>query len=381
MTDSLRAIGLMSGTSMDGIDAAMLSTDGETVFDRGPSVSMPYDENFRSRLRSAVERAKGLLTRDDAEIAALERELTEVHAMAVLKLLSVAGMASTEIDLIGFHGHTLDHQPDQTRPGGAMTWQAGDGQLLADLSGIDVVCDFRSNDVAHGGQGAPLLPLYHGALMQGKFAGDAPVVLLNIGGVANLTWMRVAADRTLEMLAFDTGPGNALIDDWMRARRNLPFDADGALAATGKVDADVLAALMEHAYFARTPPKSLDRDDFSGAACAPLSDEDGAATLTAFTVKSIAVGLSHCSATPSEIYVTGGGRHNATLMTSLAEALPSKVMSVDDLGVDGDAVEAEGFAYLAVRSAKGLPISLLGTTGVDQPRSGGTLYRSATRGE
>jgi len=356
MTSSLTtAIGLMSGTSLDGIDAALIRTDGVDRVETGAFLFIPYEPGFRDRLR-AVLGGKG-------DVAAVERDLTDRHADAIHRLLDKAGLAAGAVDLIGFHGHTILHAPERR-----LTWQIGDGSRLAERTGIPVVNDFRGADVAMGGQGAPLVPIYHRALASGL---DRPLAVLNIGGVANVTWLGMGDD---EVLAFDTGPGNALIDDWVLRHTGRPYDADGALAAAGRADSAILNRLLAHPYFAARPPKSLDRDAWSADAGAGLSLEDGAATLADFTARSIAKALDHLPAAPRRWLVTGGGRRNGTLMRRLADLLDVPVLPVDGLGWDGDALEAQAFAYLAVRSRLGLPLSFPGTTGVPVPLAGGRFH-------
>jgi anhydro-N-acetylmuramic acid kinase len=354
---TLKAIGLMSGTSMDGIDAAYLETDGGDVVRTGAAVSVPFSDPFRQRLLQFVARVP---ERGTDEARALEAELTALHAEVVKRLLHEMGVGASALDVIGFHGQTIWHRPTQRD-----TWQMGDGPSLARALGVPVVFDFRSDDVHAGGQGAPLLPVYHAAL-----AGNARVAVLNVGGVANMTWIDRASGS---LLGFDTGPGNGLIDDWVKARLGLPMDRDGAIAARGQVDEAVLARLLAHPYFAAPAPKSLDRFAFSAAPLASLSTEDGAATLTAFTAASVARGLDLCPVRPSRLLVTGGGRHNPTLMGEIARRAGIEVAPVEDVGWQGDMLEAQGFAYMAVRSLKKLPITFPGTTGVQQPLCGGRL--------
>lgn len=351
-----RAIGLMSGTSLDGIDAAIITTDGHMVMETGPSLTVPYESAFRERLRAVLG--------GTGEVAAVERDLTLAHAEAVSSLL--AQQAPGAVDVIGFHGHTILHRPHEGR-----TWQIGDGAQLAALTGIDVVADFRSADVAAGGEGAPFAPLYHRARAASL---ACPLAVLNIGGVANVTWIGAGED---DILAFDTGPGNALIDDWMRQHTGRPVDEDGALARSGCVDEGALARFLAHPYFRRKPPKSLDRDDFAGSSPAWLSPEDGAATLTAMTTAAVAAAVHHFPAPAQRWLVTGGGRHNATLMAMLAQRLGVSVEPVEAAGWDGDALEAQAFGYLAVRSLERLPLSLPTTTGTSAPTTGGILYRAA----
>lgn len=355
--DVLKVIGLMSGTSMDGIDAAYLETDGADYVRAGKSVSVPFSDSFRKRLIEFVARVP---ERDAPEADAIEQEMTDLHATAVTQLAAETCTPLRELDLVGFHGQTVWHRPERRD-----TWQMGDGARLAKTLGVPVVFDFRSDDVRAGGQGAPLLPVYHAAL-----AGDLPTAVLNIGGVANVTWIDRKTDA---LVGFDTGPGNGLIDDWVRARLRMAMDEDGAVAARGKVHRDLVDLLMEHAYFAQTPPKSLDRFAFTAHRLSHLSDEDGAATLTAFTAASAAQSLCHCPQRPQKIFVAGGGRRNPTLMKLLAEYSGVAVVSVDELGWDGDALEAQGFAYLAARVMRGLPLTFPGTTGIAAPATGGRV--------
>lgn len=356
------AIGLMSGTSMDGIDAAILSTDGHRIETLGPALTLPYDGDFRARLRDAMAVPEG------ASVAGVARALTERHAEAVARLLGESGMAAEEIDVIGFHGQTILHQPAQGRPGIGRTLQIGDGALLASLTGIPVVNDFRSADVAAGGEGAPFAPAYHAALTAHL---GRPVAMLNLGGVGNVTWIGGETD----LLAFDTGPGNALIDDWVHRHTGAACDEDGRLAAQGKVDRVRIDTVLEGPYFQRKPPKSLDRGDFSATLAEGLSFEDGAATLTALTVASVAKAADWFPKPVLRWIVTGGGRRNPVIMAGLRAILGVPVQATEELGWDGDALEAHAFAYLAVRSLAGLPLSFPGTTGIPHPLPGGVLHK------
>jgi anhydro-N-acetylmuramic acid kinase len=363
MARVLKAIGLMSGTSMDGIDAAILDTDGESVVAFGPTRFEPYGYEMRAKLRSAIEHAAAMPAAGPlpTEIAALERELTQAHARAVAALLADAGLKSEDIDVIGFHGQALVHRPDRR-----MTLQIGSGPLLAQATAIDVVNDFRTADVRAGGQGAPLVPIYHAALAKDR----APVAVLNIGGVANVTF--IARDGSL--IAFDTGPGNAPIDDWALKYTGKPVDEAGAIAARGRVNENVVTRLLQSDFFAKPAPKSLDRMDFSLEMARNLNVEDGAATLTAFTARAIAKARDHFPEIALTWIVCGGGRHNPVMMRELRAALgAATVIAAEDAGWRGDFIEAEAFAYLAARSLRGLPISFPTTTGVRRPMSGGTL--------
>ncbi len=349
------AIGLMSGTSVDGVDAALLVTDGEHHIETGAALTVPYAADMRKR----IMRVHG----GQLPVAEVEAELMRRHADAVGLLLKRCGRSPRTIDVIGFHGHTIVHQPQERR-----TWQIGDGALLARLTGIGVVNDFRSADVAAGGQGAPLAPAYHAALARGLVR---PLSVLNLGGVANLSWLGgVGADP----IAFDTGPANALLDDWVRTHTGAAFDEGGAIAASGRAHDRILSELLDNSFFALAPPKSLDRDAFDPAPLASLSLEDGAATLTAFAAVAVLRAFDFLPAPPRRVLATGGGRHNPTLMGFLADALPCPVVPVEAVGWDGDALEAQAFAYLAVRSRRGLPLSFPSTTGVAEPLTGGTYH-------
>ncbi len=347
-----RAIGLMSGTSLDGIDVAMIETDGRDRVIPGPALTVPYPPEFRNRLRSVLGGV--------GPVAEVEDELTQLHAKAVENFLGRNPEAA--IDIIGFHGHTILHRPAEHR-----TWQIGNGALLARRLGADVVADFRSADVAAGGEGAPLAPLFHAALAA---TFPRPLAVLNIGGVANVTWIGDGA----ELLAFDTGPGNALIDDWVRRHTGINVDIDGAIARTGYMSAAHIERFLAASFFDRSPPKSLDREDFRDVLTFDLSLQDGAATLTEMTAATAAAATRHFPAPVRQWLVTGGGRHNPALMEALHRRLEAPVRPVEAVGWDGDALEAQAFAYFAVRSLEGLPLSLPSTTGVPQPTCGGRLY-------
>lgn len=351
-----RAIGLMSGTSMDGIDAALIETDGDAHVKPLAFASHSYDEEFRSALRAVVERAAGMgAPSHDEEIDRVSRRLTMLHAEAVGKLKAGA-------DVIGFHGHTVAHRPNR-----GWTWQIGDGALLAQLTRIEVVDDLRSADVAAGGQGAPLLPAYHRALAAGM---ERPLGVLNIGGVANFTLLEEGGGIT----AFDTGPGNALIDDWLRETSGKSFDKDGSLAAQGQVRDDVLTAMLDLDWFDQPPPKSLDRQDFSIAPARGLPAADGAATLTAFTAETVKLALAHVPVRPKRLLVTGGGRHNPVLLREISQRASVEAEPVENVGWRGDSMEAEGFAWMAVRHLKKLPTSFPEISGPREPVVGGRLH-------
>ena len=367
------ALGLMSGTSMDGVDAALVRTDGIKIAALGPALTQAYDPETRARLRAAVAGDC-----DEAEIGAVERLITDHHGGVAARLLDLwraeAGSAAAPA-VIGCHGHTLWHRPREGK-----TRQIGDGPRLALLTGIPVVDDFRSADMAAGGEGAPLVPLYHAAKLGGADV-PYPVCIVNLGGVANVTWI-AAQDLELEpnaaeILAFDTGPASAFLDDWTEAHTGRPFDEGGALAARGRVDSEALGRLLADPYFAAPPPKSLDRAGFDVSAVARLGAADGAATLTEFSARAVARARDFLPQAPKAWFASGGGRHNGVLMAAFGAALGAPIGPVEDLGWDGDLLEAEAFAFLAVRSLRGLPSSLPATTGADRPVVGGRMHRPA----
>lgn len=356
----LRAIGLMSGTSLDGVDAALITTDGDTVVPSGRSLTLEYDTALRADLRRLLDLAPSLAASDPFLIDVTAR-LTQRHIEAVAALAQPA-------DIVGFHGQTILHRPNERR-----TWQIGDPVALARATGLPVAYDFRTADVAVGGQGAPLAPIYHACLSASL---PRPLAVLNIGGVANVTWIGPHDS----LLACDTGPGNGPLDDWALRHAGTPFDRDGALAAQGIVDASVLGRLLADPYFARPAPKSLDRLDFATSLAASgldrLTPADGAATLVAFTAE--AVRCTPLPSPPLRWLVTGGGRHNASIMRALRQRLSAPVDPVEAVGWHGDAVEAECFGLLAVRVLKQLPITFPGTTGAARPMTGGRLALAGT---
>ncbi len=363
----MRAIGLMSGTSLDGVDVALVATDGETIFELGPVGYRPYAPEERQVLRAALAEGRGLADRASRPGVLEEAEalVTRAHAEAVEAFLARHGIGRDTIDVVGFHGQTVLHRPEAR-----LTVQLGDGPALARSLGIPVVYDFRAADVAAGGEGAPFVPVVHRALAR-RSGLPMPLVVVNIGGVANITFIG-AGDM---LIAFDTGPGNALLDDFVARRTGAPFDRDGALARAGRADPEVLRELMRHAYFARPAPKSLDRDAFSAASVEALSNEDGAATLVVFTIETIAVGIGMLPERPVLVVAAGGGARNPAIVEGLAERLGIPVRTADEIGWSADGLEAQAFAVLAVRSLRGLPLSFPGTTGVPEPVTGGVLAK------
>ncbi|UWQ97110.1 anhydro-N-acetylmuramic acid kinase [Rhodobacteraceae bacterium M385] len=355
------AAGAMSGTSFDGVDVAILRTDGIEITDIGEARSAAYSDADRAVLRAAMGAWPG-----EARADAAARVTEAAHIAAMVDF--------PPVEMLGFHGQTLAHDPE-----GGRTHQVGDGARLATALGVEVIWGFRSADMGMGGQGAPLAPFYHWACAR-WIGAKGPVAFLNLGGVGNITWVDptvAAPEMPGACVAFDTGPANAPIDDLMALRGLGSFDAGGALAAQGQIDMNVLETALQNPWFDVAPPKSLDRDAFAqvGAAVAHLSDKDAVATLTAVSAGAVARGMPHLPTRPKQVLVTGGGRLNQTLMAMLAEAIGTEVLSVEDVGLDGDALEAQAFAYLAVRVARGLPTSAPSTTGVAAPVGGGRRSR------
>ena len=357
------AVGLMSGTSLDGIDAALIETDGDGMVRPLAFATEPYTRDERHLLETAVQRALAMAAPgDDPLVRTAELMLTDRHAALVGTLLDRARVAPGSVAAVGFHGQTLAHRPDR-----GWTWQVGDAARLAATLGIAAVDQFRVADIAAGGQGAPLLPVYHRALCA---ALEKPVAVLNLGGVANVTWIGAGDD---DLVAFDTGPANGLVDRWVEKATGQPFDDAGRLAAAGMVHLSVLDAMLDNPWFDLPPPKSLDRHDFTDQPAIGLSLADGAATLTAFTAATVALAIDQLPARPRRLLVAGGGRHNPVMLDMIADRCGLMPEPVDRLGWNGDALEAEGFAYMAVRTLRRLPISFPGTTGAPRPLTGGTV--------
>ncbi|ADM10419.1 molecular chaperone [Parvularcula bermudensis HTCC2503] len=366
------AIGLMSGTSLDGVDVAMLRTDGETLSEFGPMHFLPYPSGTRAAVVAATKAA--LEGRSDAkEIHQASDLVTSAHIEAVRDFLQAHRLTPQAVDVVGFHGQTILHRPaiaGRAAPG--QTLQIGDGRHLASEVQIPVVDQFRRADIANGGEGAPLAPIYHLARARGA-AIDGSIAVLNIGGVANITFL--PKDRSIaRLMAFDCGPGNGLIDQWVSAKTVNRMDEGGKLAANGKIHEDRIHLMSHSPYLKRKPPKSLDRYDFKLGGVDGLTLEDGAATLTAFTASCVASAAAFLPEPPSIWVVVGGGRHNPVMMAALADRLPSPVVACEELGWRGDFVEAEAFAFLAVRRLKELPISFPMTTHVPRPLLGGEIH-------
>lgn len=366
----LKAIGLMSGTSLDGVDVALIETDGEAAVHFGPTGYRPYSEAEQRLLRDALAEAASLTERGQRPGVLKEAEafVTQAHAEAVQSFLHRNRLTPADIGVAGFHGQTVLHKPEQR-----LTVQIGDGAALAKMIGIAVAHDFRAADVAAGGQGAPIVPVFHRALAQ-NLDRPGPLAVLNLGGVANVTYVEAGRDP----VACDTGPGNALIDDFMRGHTGEPLDRDGHTAAKGKVDESFVAHFLEHPFFAAPCPKSIDRNTFASAHLhlPTFSVEDGAATLTALTAAAIARVVPHLPKPPHSWIAAGGGAHNPTLMTMLRERLaPASVEAAETAGWSADALEAQAFAYLAVRTLRNLPITFPGTTGAPRPLTGGSIAK------
>jgi len=359
----MTAIGLMSGTSMDGVDVALLRTDGEDSVERGPSGFFPYDAAFRRRIEAGLEDAKTIKRRDERPggLAALEQEVTLRHADAVMRFRT---------RLRAEWRQTVLHRPQE-----ALTVQIGDGALLARECGLPVVYDMRANDMRHGGQGAPLVPAYHMALarsLPAEFADMFPVCFVNIGGISNVTWI----DREGDPVAFDSGPGNALIDQWVQREGGLPFDENGQVASEGGVIASVVASYLDKPFFDRPGPKSLDRLDFTLDEAAGLELADGARTLAAVSARAILAAARQMPRAPKLWIVCGGGRKNPHIVADLrdgAAASGARVILAEDAGLNGDSMEAEAWAYLAVRAKRGLPLTYPTTTGCSRAVTGGVI--------
>ena len=375
------AIGMMSGTSLDGIDAAVIESDGESLFERGPGLYQPFSPELRQRLRQVIEIHAAADWQAAVQnhcdlIQAVELEIAEAHAEVILNLRSSLG--ARRIDMLGFHGQTVMHRPKRGTSHG-ITRQIGNAERLAERTALPVVYDFRSNDVSLGGEGAPLVPVYHRALAltAGLDREQHSVAIVNLGGVANIT-----AIHGETLIAFDTGPGVALLDDWLLRHTGQSFDPAGQLAASGQVNHQAVARFLSHPYFSQPYPKSLDRNDFRNwvsEAMGETSDlANGAATLTAMTAAGIAQAVAQLQPPPETLWLCGGGRHNLTLVTAIAAACQIAVRTVDHLGWDGDFLEAEAFGFLAIRHWLDLPLSFPTTTGVSKPCPGGRLISKAS---
>jgi len=366
----MKVLGFMSGTSLDAVDMAVLETDGREIIAFGPAAERKLTVATRAAVMRATEDARnwGRGEKRPSSFAAASWAVAQEHLVAAREFLHQAGIRPSHLDLVGFHGQTVLHErPDSGRPG--RTVQLGDANILAKGLNLPVACDFRSADVAAGGQGAPLAPVYHAALA--RYSGvDRPVAVLNLGGVGNIT---LVTGNDAELLAFDTGPANGMIDQLVQSRTSERCDVNGGWAAAGKVDEDALAILLAHPYFIAPGPKSLDRYDFSLFPVRTLSIEDACATLTAFAAETVALGVAALPVKPGWLVACGGGRHNPVLMREIGARAGVPVTTAEEVGWRGDSIEAEAFAYLAARTRMGLPISFPGTTGVSEPMTGGVI--------
>ncbi|MGJ4939542.1 anhydro-N-acetylmuramic acid kinase [Bradyrhizobium sp. HKCCYLS1011] len=364
----LTTLGLMSGTSLDGVDVALLETDGRRIKAFGPTGYRPYSASERSLLRQALTEAVHLDSREarPGALRAAEEAVTVAHAEAVAAFLAQNRLAAQDIDIIGFHGQTVLHRPERR-----LTVQIGDAAVLAKVIHVPVMHDFRAADVEAGGQGAPFVPVYHRALVQ-SLGREGPVAVVNIGGVSNITYI----DGEQTLIACDTGPGNALLDDFMVRTTGQAFDQDGRMAALGTADEAWVAQALARPFFKLPPPKSLDRNDFADLALGGVSPADGAATLTAFTAAAIAQIVPLLPKVPRSWIICGGGARNLTMMQMLRQLLaPATVESAEAFGWSADAIEAQAFGFLAARGMKGLPLSYPTTTGVTMPMTGGMIAR------
>ncbi|SJZ57193.1 anhydro-N-acetylmuramic acid kinase [Consotaella salsifontis] len=358
---------------MDGIDVALLETDGERALVHGPSLGIAYDDAFRTRLASAMETAKSIGSRAErpGDLAALEAEITDRHAEAIRAFLSRFSIGKNSIDLVGFHGQTVLHRPER-----GLTVQLGDGKRLADALGVPVVHDMRAADMAAGGEGAPLAPAYHVALaanLKEELAASGPVVFVNIGGISNVTYVGAG-----DPIACDTGPGNNLLDQWVLRETGRSFDDGGRIAASGKIIDGLAKSYLASPFISRPAPKSLDRADFQPPAAGSGTTADVARTLCSVTARSILMARSLFPEEPKLWVICGGGRHHPLIMADLTEGAAvfgARVVPAEASGLSGDAIEAEAWAYLAVRSARGLPLTWPTTTGCRAPTSGGVLNR------
>jgi anhydro-N-acetylmuramic acid kinase len=368
----MRVLGFMTGTSLDAVDMAVLETDGEAISDFGPSAESKLSLGTRAIVEEAIAAARAWPRGEPAPdvFEAAAAAIADEHLAAARTFLDEPGAAAARIDLVGVHGQTVLHEAPTARRLGR-TVQLIDARRVAEGLGLPVAFDFRAADVAAGGHGAPLAPIYHQALARWSRM-EAPVAVLNLGGVGNVTL--IGEEGGLE--AFDTGPANGMIDLFVQARSEARCDENGALARSGRIHEAIVAAYLDHAHFQVRGPKSLDRFDFSLDPVAGLSLEDGAATLTAFAAESVVMGLGVCSQHPRRVIVCGGGRHNPALMHAIRKRLDVPVSAAEWVGWRGDSMEAEAIAYLAVRTFTGLPISFPGTTGVAEPLPGGRIVRA-----
>ena len=357
------SLGLMSGTSQDGIDVGIIETNGDKIYDIGPSLSFPYSDIFRKKLRKIINNAvNSSLPSNNNQVSV---ELSQLHIKAIGKLIDSLSLDNKykNPDIIGFHGHTIIHLPEKS-----LTQQIGDSKYIANKLNIPVVGDFRLNDVLNGGQGAPLVPIFHKAMIQNEIS---PIAIINIGGISNITWIDNSNNK---LIAFDMGPGNCLLDDWVVKHTDEKYDRDGIFSYSGIVNDKWVSKMMKNNFFLKLYPKSIDRSYFTSRGLSTLNFEDGAATLISLTVKSILAGINQCPRLPKYIYLSGGGRKNKTLIRELKKNCSCEILMIDEIDWDGDMLEANAFAFLAVRTLKGFPLTYPQTTGVRTPMLGGKVF-------
>ncbi|MBA1339322.1 MAG: anhydro-N-acetylmuramic acid kinase [Pelagibacterales bacterium] len=367
MQKLITSIGLMSGTSSDGIDASVIKSDGEDIFDLIGNYFYPYDNETKLKIRKLKEKIDKAsdLKKNQEEIKTLEKEITLLHFKVINLLLNKLKINKSEIDLVGLHGHTIFHSFHEKK-----TKQLGDGKFLSQLTGLNVIYDFRENDLNNGGQGAPLVPIFH-KLLQKKLQLSPPVVFVNIGGISNLTYL----NNNDEIISFDTGPGNYLIDKMLQLKSNdkIQYDKNGEIALKGKIDKNILNTYLEDPYYDLTPPKSLDVNDFNLSLVRGISLENSITTLSELTSLTIVNSFNFFLKKPKEIILCGGGRKNNYIYKRIKKISNILTHNIDAYEIDGDFVESQAFAYLAIRSYLKKSISFPKTTGVLKPTTGGKL--------
>jgi len=359
------SLGLMSGTSMDGVDASIIKSDGEKFIEIIDDFYLKYDDQIKLKLKRIIDlcSSKDQFFKISKDIQDIEKKITLYHVRAC-KLI-IKKNKNIRLDLIGFHGQTILHKPKK-----GYSIQIGDSQLLSKLTNTSVISNFRENDISNGGQGAPLAPIYH-KLILNKIKATLPSAIINIGGISNITYF----ENDNKLVGFDTGPGNYLIDKWVQSQKNIQFDKDGLIAKSGKVSEKLLKKILSNRYYKKKPPKSLDVKDFNFKNFNKISLEDGAATLSMLTVKSIGNAINNFAKYPNKILLSGGGRKNKFITNNIKKILKCPVCLIDDYNFNGDFIESQTFAFLAIRSYLKKNITYPTTTGVKNPSSGGLLFK------
>lgn len=356
----------MSGTSLDGIDASIIRSDGEQSIDIIDDYYLKYDEKLRLKLKKTIDscKSKSEFEKLSKSISIIEKEITLLHVKACKLIMK----RNKEIkpNLIGFHGQTIIHKPKK-----GYSIQIGDSRMLSKFTKTPVISNFRENDILNGGEGAPLAPIYHQLILL-KTKSDLPSVVINIGGISNITYVKKKND----IISFDTGPGNYLINEWVKNKSQIEFDEGGKIATSGKVDKDILNKFLGDSYFKKKYPKSLDVKDFNLNKVSQLSLEDGCATLSMFTVESICLAVKSLDTKPNKILFTGGGRKNKFIINSIRKKLNIPIFLIDEFNLDGDFIESQTFAYLAIRSYLKKFITFPNTTGVKQSSLGGKIFKT-----